>query len=95
VCDAVNDELMAHVRATGALLADGMRELPGVVDVRGRGLLLAGELDREVAPVVTDCLEAGLVVLSAGDRVLRLTPPLVVGPDEVGQALTTLKEVLA
>jgi acetylornithine/N-succinyldiaminopimelate aminotransferase len=95
VCDAIDDELMANVQEMGALLAAGLSTLPGVLDVRGRGLLLAAELDREVAPVVTDCLEAGLVVLSAGDRVLRLTPPLVVGPDEVGQALTTLKEVLA
>jgi acetylornithine/N-succinyldiaminopimelate aminotransferase len=95
VCDAVDDELLANVQEMGALLAAGLASLPGVVDVRGRGLLLCAELDREVAPVVAGCLEAGLVVLSAGDRVLRLTPPLVVGPDEVGQALTTLKEVLA
>jgi acetylornithine/N-succinyldiaminopimelate aminotransferase len=95
VCDALDDELLANVQEMGARLVAGLATLPGVVEVRGLGLLLAAELDREVAPVVADCLEAGLVVLSAGDRVLRLTPPLVVGPDEVDQALAILEEVLA
>jgi predicted acetylornithine/succinylornithine family transaminase len=94
VCDAVDDELLTNVRETGALLAAALARLPGVVDVRGRGLLLGAELDREAAPAVSACLEAGLLVTSAGKRVLRLTPPLVVGPAEVGRALTILEEVL-
>jgi acetylornithine/N-succinyldiaminopimelate aminotransferase len=95
VCDAVDDELLANVRDAGALLAEGVAELPGVLEVRGRGLLLAAELDREAAPVVKACLDAGLLVLSAGERVLRLTPPLVVGPEEIDLALVTLRKVLA
>jgi acetylornithine/N-succinyldiaminopimelate aminotransferase len=95
VCDTVDEELLASVRDAGALLAEGVAELPGVLEVRGRGLLLAAELDREAAPVVKACLDAGLLVLSAGERVLRLTPPLLVGPEEIDFALTTLREVLA
>jgi acetylornithine/succinyldiaminopimelate/putrescine aminotransferase len=66
-----------------------------VLEVRGRGLLLAAALDREAAPIVAACLDAGLLVLSAGERILRLTPPLVVGPDHIDLALDTLREVLA
>jgi predicted acetylornithine/succinylornithine family transaminase len=95
VCDTVDDDLLAHVRDAGALLAEGLAAVPGVVEVRGKGLLLAAELDREASPVVGACLDAGLLVLSAGERVLRLTPPLVVGPAEIDLALTTLREVLA
>jgi acetylornithine/N-succinyldiaminopimelate aminotransferase len=95
VCDEVDDDLLAQVRDTGTLLAEGLAALPGVVEVRGRGLLLAAELDREASPVVAACLDAGLLVLSAGERVLRLTPPLVAGPAEIDLALTTLREVLA
>jgi acetylornithine/N-succinyldiaminopimelate aminotransferase len=94
VCDTVDDDLLANVRDAGALLAEGLARLPGVLEVRGRGLLLGAELDREAAPIVKDCLQAGLLVLSAGERVLRLTPPLVVGPGEIDLALTTLREVL-
>jgi acetylornithine/N-succinyldiaminopimelate aminotransferase len=95
VCDTVDDTLLDSVRASGARLADELAALPGVVEVRGRGLLLAAELDREAAPIVASCLDAGLLVLSAGERVLRLTPPLVVGDEEIDLALTTLREVLA
>jgi acetylornithine/N-succinyldiaminopimelate aminotransferase len=95
VCDAVDDELLADVRANGARLAHGLAQLSGVVAVRGRGLLVGAELDRSAADIVAACLDAGLLVSAAGDRVLRLTPPLTVGPDEMGQALVVLEEVLA
>ena len=95
VVDELDDDLLAHVRDVGALLADGLARLPGVGEVRGQGLLLGCELDRPAAGVVADCLAAGLVVGSAGERVLRLTPPLVVSRDEVEQALGILEEVLA
>ena len=94
VCDAVDDELLASVRATGKLLAAGLSTLAGVVEVRGLGLLLGAELDRPAAEVVDACRERGLLVSAAGERVLRLTPPLTIGPEEVEQAMTVLGEVL-
>jgi predicted acetylornithine/succinylornithine family transaminase len=93
VCDAVDDDLLADVRANGARLAHGLERLPGVVAVRGRGLLVGAELDRPAAPVVAACLDAGLLVSSAGDSVVRLTPPLTVGPDEIAQALSVVEGV--
>jgi acetylornithine/N-succinyldiaminopimelate aminotransferase len=95
VCDAVTEELLAGVRTSGTTLADGLAELPTVVETRGRGLLLAAELDQPAAPVVDACRERGLLVGMAGEHVLRLTPPLVVSADEVELALATLREVLA
>src|SRR5262249_27911905 len=95
VVDAVDDDLLTNVRARGEELADGLASLPGVLEVRGRGLLLGATLDRPVAPVVDSCRERGLLVLSAGPDVLRLTPPLVVGQAEVEEALATLGEGLA
>jgi acetylornithine/N-succinyldiaminopimelate aminotransferase len=94
VCDAVDDELLANVRTQGARLADGLAALPGVSDVRGAGLLLGADLEQPAAEVVDACREAGLIVLVAGDRVLRLAPPLVVAEEEVDQALAVLAEVL-
>jgi acetylornithine/N-succinyldiaminopimelate aminotransferase len=95
VCDTLDEELLAAVRLTGALLEGGLAGLPGVVDVRGRGLLLGAELDRPAADVVDAARERGLLVGSAGERVLRLTPPLTIGTPEVESALTTLEEVLS
>jgi acetylornithine/N-succinyldiaminopimelate aminotransferase len=95
VCDALTDDLLAGVRETGARLADGLRGLPGVVEVRGAGLLIGAVLDRPVAPVLSACLDAGLVVLSAGPEVLRLAPPLTLTADEADRGLAILGEVLA
>jgi len=66
-----------------------------VLEVRGRGLMLGAELDRPAGPVVSDCLTAGLLVGTAGDTVLRLTPPLTVTSDELDLGLALLQEVLA
>jgi acetylornithine/N-succinyldiaminopimelate aminotransferase len=94
VCDELTDDLLAGVTATGLALTTGLRELPGVHEVRGAGLLLGAELDRPAAEVVAQCAERGLLVGMAGENVLRLTPPLVVTAAEVDQALGTLEEVL-
>jgi acetylornithine aminotransferase/acetylornithine/N-succinyldiaminopimelate aminotransferase len=95
VLDALSDELLTSVRVLGAQLVEGLAGLPGVVETRGLGLLVGAELDRPAADVVSACLERGLLVTSAGGNVLRLTPPLMVGADEVEQALATLREALA
>jgi acetylornithine/N-succinyldiaminopimelate aminotransferase len=95
VCDELSDELLASVRDRGRQLAAGLRALPGVVDTRGLGLLLAADLDRPAADVVAACLERNLLVLTAGEQTLRLTPPLTITADLVDQALSTLEEVLA
>ena len=63
--------------------------------MRGLGLLLAVELDRPAAPVVEAALEHGLVIGSAGEQTLRLTPPLTLTTDEATLGLHLLGEVLA
>jgi acetylornithine/succinyldiaminopimelate/putrescine aminotransferase len=83
------------VNDLGAELRAGLAHLDAVREVRGLGLLIGAELDRPAAPVVADCLEHGLLVTSAGERVLRLTPPLVADRGDVAEALDILREVLA
>jgi len=89
VCDAIDEELLVNVRARGEQLRAG---LPN--KVRGGGLLLGLELYRSAAEVVDECRESGLIVLSAGETVLRLAPPLTVTEAEVDLALSILQEVL-
>jgi acetylornithine/N-succinyldiaminopimelate aminotransferase len=94
VVETLDAGLLADVAARGAALAEGLAALPGVAEVRGRGLLLGAELDRPSGPVVAAALEAGLLVGSAGETVLRLTPPLTLSADEAETGLTLLQEVL-
>ena len=95
VVEAIDDALLENVAARGAQLSAGLQKLSGVREVRGRGLLLAGLLDRDASPVVDECRARGLLVLTAGPDVLRLLPPLVVTEAEVDEALGVLQEVLA
>ncbi len=95
VVETVDEGLLASVRSSGRRLANGVAKLSGVEAVRGLGLLVGAELDRPAAPVVEACRESGLLLTSAGERVLRLTPPLVVGTAEVDHALSIVEEVLS
>jgi acetylornithine/N-succinyldiaminopimelate aminotransferase len=94
VVDAIDEELIANVREQGRVLAGALATLPGVVEVRGRGLLVGAVVDRPAAEVVTACRAHGLVVLAAGDDVVRLAPPLVVSDSDVAGALAVLGAAL-
>jgi acetylornithine/N-succinyldiaminopimelate aminotransferase len=94
VVDTIDDELLANVRAQGTRLREGLGTLPGVSAVRGAGLLVGADVEPPAAVIAAAALERGLVVLTAGDHVLRLAPPLVVSAAEVDHALTILEEVL-
>jgi 4-aminobutyrate aminotransferase len=60
-------------------------ELPNVVDVRGKGLMIAVEFDSKEhrEAVVEACLERGLLVLGCGYKTIRLLPPLDVTAREI------------
>ena len=76
---------------------DGMRDkYPFITDVRGRGLLLAVEFDSEIAQdVLMGCLENGLLVNRVKPDAIRFVPPLIVGNNEVDEALGILDKVLS
>ena len=56
--------------------------------------MLGASVDRPASEVVTACRERGLLVLTAGDDVVRLAPPLTIGAADVEQALTVLAGAL-
>jgi acetylornithine/N-succinyldiaminopimelate aminotransferase len=94
VVEAIDDELLANVRARGAELVSGLAALPGVVSVRGRGLLIGVETQAPAADIVARAREEGLLVLTAGEHVVRLAPPLTVDVDEVAAALEALARIV-
>ena len=95
VVDAIDADLLENVRAQGAALAVGLASLPGVLEVRGRGLLLGALIGVPAADVVVACRERGLLVLTAGDDVVRLAPPLTIDAQDVEEALAALESALA
>ena len=95
--DVLDDPaLLARVRALGMLLAESLSELPGVVDVRGRGLMVAADVDRSAPEIVLRALHEQLLVINAtGPQTLRFLPPLVIDESHVLDALERLAPLLS
>ena len=89
VVDEITDDLLDGVRRREALVKAAF---PGA---RGAGLLLAIEVDRPASEVVTAAFERNVLVCTAGERVVRLTPALTIAEDELAHGLDVLREVLA
>ncbi len=84
-----------RVERAGRRLREGLRGLPGVAEVRGKGLLLGVGLEEPRAKAVTtEALRAGLVVNAPRPDTLRLAPPLLVSEAEIDEALGILGGVL-
>ena len=88
-------DLLERVRELGQRLAAGLERLPRVSSVRGRGLMLACELDVPAPALVRRTLiEQRLVVNATGPTTLRLLPPLIVTAADIDEALARLARVL-
>ncbi|WP_312263980.1 acetylornithine transaminase [Rivihabitans pingtungensis] len=103
VIDTVNTaEVQANVTARAAQLRTGLEalnaELGLFAEVRGMGLLLGAVLNDHYAgragEVVAKAAEAGVIVLQAGPNVVRFAPSLVIGEDDVSEALGRLGSAL-
>jgi predicted acetylornithine/succinylornithine family transaminase len=97
VFDRVNQpHFLKQVRDNGATLMATLNELPGdqIIDIRGAGLLVGLEFNRPVAPIVSAARENGLLVISAGESVLRLCPPLIITEDQIRTAVNILSRVI-
>lgn len=90
--------LLAHVRETGAWLGAELeaigRRTGRVRAVRGRGFMWGADVVEPAAGVVARALEAGVLILSAGEYTLRLLPPLVATREELAEGLAVLERVL-
>jgi acetylornithine/N-succinyldiaminopimelate aminotransferase len=97
VLELIDDpRLLERVRELGGRLAAGLEGLPHVLSVRGRGLMLACELDVPAPAIARRALiDQRIIVNATGPTTLRLLPPLTIGEAEVDDALARLQAVLA
>lgn len=88
--------LLARVAKLGSGIRRDLAAVPGVVDVRGRGLLIGCDLDADIAPrAVGRALEAGFIVNATGPRTLRLAPPLIIEETQLRSFSVALPVILA
>lgn len=91
-----SEDIPTRARVAGARLRSGLETLPGVVSVRGEGLLLAAVLAGDfAAAAVSGSLDRGLVINAPSAGVLRFAPSLLVSDTQIDRAVAMLEEILA
>ena len=92
------EKLDKRAAALGQRLLTGFQQVlgnvPGVKEIRGRGLMLAIELDRPCKEVLTLALGAGLLINVTADTVVRLLPPLILTDAEADEIIARLAPVV-
>lgn len=97
VFDRVNQPaFLSHVQETGTYLRHRLETLESdkVLEVRGLGLMVGLELNGPVADVVAAARSKGLLLVNAGDNVIRFVPPLTVTRPQVDEAMEVLSTCL-
>ena len=104
VCKAANvvfnrvsqPDFIANVASTGKYLKQRLLQLEPqqLVDVRGSGLLIGAEFSCAIDPLIQAAAKRGLLLISAGENVLRLCPPLIVTMAQVDEAIEIIGESL-
>jgi len=94
----INDGWIDHARNMGAYFKNRLLELQQkhscIQEVRGLGLILGLQLDREGSEIVTVCMEKGFLINCVQERVLRFVPPLIVSEKEIDEMINCLDEML-
>jgi len=95
----IEDGVIDNCVAMGHYLRSEMEKLkkkyPFIIDVRGRGLMLAMELSIEGGELVKTAMARGLLINCTAGKVLRFVPPLIVKQNEIDQMLEILEGIFS
>lgn len=94
ILSRIDDDLLAGVREKGAYLRQALTMMPGVSQVSGLGLMIGFSTELPVADVVAQCMERGVLLLTAKDKV-RLLPALNIPQEQLEKAVAVISEVLS
>ncbi|MGH8728972.1 MAG: aspartate aminotransferase family protein [Burkholderiales bacterium] len=89
-----DERLMGNAIETGDFIRQGLAraldKVPGVIDIRGVGLMVGVELDRPCAALMQLALKKGLLINVTAEKTIRLLPPLIIKRDEAKLLVETL-----
>ncbi len=97
VFDRINQPtFLQKVKENGEYLLHRLKTMESdkVVAVRGSGLLVGVELNTAVKPFIEAVREKGMLIINAGENVIRLAPALIIGKNEIDQAVNTIETCL-
>jgi acetylornithine/succinyldiaminopimelate/putrescine aminotransferase len=96
----LDNDVLSSAKEVGYHLAYKLEQMKTqfdyVAEVRGRGLLIAMQFDRDIAADVLDaCLSEGLLINKLKPNAIRFVPPLIVSKSDVDAAMNILYKVLS
>jgi len=93
VIERIDEELLSDVRKKSEYIFDELQDADGVESVTGMGLMIGIKTMKPAGEVVKECMEKGVLCLTAKDKV-RLLPPLNIPIDLLKEAVDTIKSSL-
>ncbi len=93
VISRITEDFLLEVQGKSAYMRAKLKGFDGVKEVTGLGFMIGLSVEASAKEIAKKCLEGGLLVLTAHDR-LRLVPPLNITKREMDEGLTILREVL-
>jgi len=92
-------DFLEEVRSKSAILLEQLQfafqDHPKISAVRGLGMMIGIETSASLSKIVEAARQKGLIILTAGENVIRLLPPLTISREEIQQGITVLKEVFS
>ena len=93
------EDLIGHVNEIAPYLTEKLEEVVSEFDcavkVKGKGLIQGLQITKPTGEVTKKALEEGLLIISAGQNVLRVIPPLIVEKEHIDEMIEKLKKALA
>ena len=90
---------LEEVRSKSAILMEQLQlafqDHPKISAVRGLGMMIGIETSDSLSKIVEAARQKGLIILTAGENVIRLLPPLTINREEIQQGIAILKEVFS
>lgn len=94
IVSRLTEDFLLEVQGKAEYLRAKLKGFDGVKRVSGLGLMIGLEVEKPAKEIAQQCLERGLLVLTAHEKV-RIVPPLNITKTEMDEGLTILREVLA
>ncbi len=91
-----SEKLIPQAGILGNRLMDELKTIPGIIDVRGIGLMIGIDLDRDAGPIRTELVQKYHIFTgsAAGKQTIRLLPPLNIEWNQLNSFIVALKEIL-
>lgn len=94
IVERIDNDFLKSINEKSEYIISALNDIKGINDISGLGLMLGIATDKNAGDIAKECLEKGLLVLTAHKNKVRLLPALSISYEEIDEGLKILKEVI-